>query len=285
MGRHSDHGEDREGPVPGPAPGPLPGPVPGPANRGLLGHRSVAMWTVIAGVAAVAALAVSVISFVPKHPTSSLEVQRFAVEDPRSIDGESYDISDPSVPPAPAKVDSNIIDVALRNTGDIDAYITSARARVLYVRQMEDCMGAGGEAHARVNYSFLVPVDTFYQAPAVPFTLDRQISFTVAKGAVDRLTFTIGPQDQSLSSSNPWVYVVEVSLQYGDGNAPLQVGTAALLSRPGGGDSELSAAMGNSDAACIATNKDILGAAYDMTENRSTELSALKVRFDRAAMR
>lgn len=158
-------------------------------------------------------------------PTSSnkaeLELERFAVQDPSAIDADIYNVSVPDEPSQAGTVDANTLDVTVRNVGNVAAFISRAEIAVLFAEQLQSCYG-GASAH----YSFKVPIE----GSSLPRVIGRDISFQVEAGAVDRLTFSVGPTDESVSSVVPWLYVANLRLTYSDNTEPFEVGTAAPFS-------------------------------------------------------
>jgi len=209
-------------------------------------------------------------------PTSSseakLQLEKFAVQDPSTVDAEIYNVSVPDEPPQAATVDTNTLDVTLRNMGNVAAFIPRAEIKVLFAEQLMSCHGGGGEARASAHYSFKVPV----KEPSAGLIIGRDISFQVEAGAVDRLTFSVGPLDQSVSAQVPWLYVVDLRLTYSDSAEPFDVGTAAILARPGDGKKNLVRAFKSGDYDCLAHNADLISRAYEIPATRSSELQALK---------
>lgn len=109
-----------------------------------------------------------------------------------------------------------------------------------------------------------------------------EISYKVEAHSIDRLTFTLGPETQTFSANIPWIYVVQVAAEYDDGSGPLQLGTAAFLARPDGGQAQLQAAIDSGQYDCIAANASFINDAYRIPAARSKDLNALKAASDSA---
>ncbi|MGY1724758.1 hypothetical protein [Blastococcus sp. SYSU DS0533] len=224
--------------------------------------------------AAIVGLIFGAVQLWPK--TTRLEVERFAVQDPTSVDAQLVDITG-ATPPSEGQVDSNTIDITLRNEGDEAAFVSQIEFNILYAKQMEDCQGIGGEVRASANYSVKFPTNI----PEFPYPMTKDVSYEVAARDVDRMTLTVGPEEQSVSSKVPWVYVVEVALRYDEAKV-LSAGTAALLARPGEGMEHLNVGIEIGDWDCIEANKSILDAAFDYPASRSAELEELTLAFTEA---
>lgn len=242
---------------------------------GMFGSRAVRVWTVVAGIVTIAALIVAILQLLPKSARAQLELQRFEVTDSGQVGATIFDVSDPSSSPTPGQVESSKIDVTLRNTGETAVFLSSVEFTLLYVEEMYNCKESGGEIRASANYSVTVPASP----PPLPFTVSQDISFQVEPGLNDRLTFTVGPAQQSLSSEIPLLYVVDVALKYSDSSEPFRVGTAAVMSRPGSGQEQLATAIDNGDYACAERNSMLLNKMYEIPTVRSPDLEDLKQDF------
>jgi len=244
-------------------------------DKGMFGSRAVRVWTVVAGIVAIAGLIVTGLQFLPESARAQLELQRFEVTDSGQVDASIFDVSNPSSPPTPGHVKSSTIDVTLRNTGDAAAFLSSVEFTLLYAEEMYNCKESGGEVRASANYSLKVPMSP----PPVPFTVSQDISFQVEAGVNDRLTFTVGPAEQSLSSDIPVLYVVDIALKHSDSSTPFRVGTAAVMSRPDSGQDQLATAIDNGDYACAEHNSMLLNKMYEIPAVRSPDLEGLKQDF------
>jgi hypothetical protein len=167
-------------------------------------------------------------------------------------------------------VNTNLLDVTLRNTGTVAAFISDAEITVRYAKQLKNCEHSGGEARVSAQYSFKVPRDV-----SSGQVVGREISFEVGAGAVDRLAFSVGPVEQSGSSAVPWLYVVDLKLKYSDSDDYFEVGSAALLARPGDGARQLKAGVEGGDYECLQQNADMIVGALALTKNASVELLEL----------
>jgi hypothetical protein len=57
--------------------------------------------------------------------------------------------------------------------------------------------------------------------------------FEVEVGKVDRFTFSVGPDVQRASMEIPWLYVMDVALQYDESSKAFSIGTVAVDAQPG----------------------------------------------------
>jgi hypothetical protein len=256
------------------------GPTPeaGSRERGFFGNRSTRIWTVVAGVVAVAGLGLAIVQLWPQSSAPALMVSDFAVHDPASVDATA---SDPAASASPqgSTIKSNTIDVTFRNTGDQPALITSITATVLFAQQMKDCAPQGGGVTASANYTLEIP-DT---PPRTPFPVSRPTDFQVVAGGIDRFTITAGPSHQFLSSRVAWVYVLDLSVHQDRLGSPVHLGTAAFVARPGEGIAI--AAEDTSDRACIEHNTKLINDAYALPAKRSAELNDVHSRYASIANR
>jgi hypothetical protein len=222
------------------------------------------------GATLIAAAAI-VVALLPTEETRArLEVERFAIQDPSAVEADMSNASAPTEQPTSVTVNTNLLDVTLRNTGTVAAFISDAEITVRYAKQLKNCEHSGGEARVSAQYSFKVPRDV-----SSGQVVGREISFEVGAGAVDRLAFSVGPVEQSGSSAVPWLYVVDLKLKYSDSDDYFEVGSAALLARPGDGARQLKAGVEGGDYECLQQNADMIVGALALTKNASVELLEL----------
>jgi hypothetical protein len=242
--------------------------------RGLLGEKSVRGFTIIGVIAALIA-----IYPIFADDDASLEVIAFEVRDPGEVDATVYDVSDPEGSQQQQTINTNQFDITLQNDGGMSAFIEEIEVTLKYAQQMEDCRQSGGEMRVSAEYTVPVPVD----GRAVPFDLSRDISFEVEAGRVDRMSISLGPEEQSISSAVPWVYAAEISLRYNGGDETVKVGSGAVLARPGEAAGQLEAALEGNFKDCVAVNADMFDEAIAEADEASAELREMQASF-RAAL-
>ncbi|MGY6658592.1 hypothetical protein ACXIZN_41185 [Amycolatopsis sp. TRM77291] len=213
-------------------------------------------------------------------PRPDLEVSDFSIQPPSKVAAKQHAVyyidsrteeevrgNDP--------IDATAIDVTLKNNGTVPAVLLGSDVTVLFAEQLDDCNERGGDVKVAAEYSVKLPEDM----PARPFPIPRDIRFEVRGGTTDRFTLSIGPQEQTGSSTAPWLIVAEVNLRQDDGTTA-RAGTAALVTFPGQGLENLEVApLANRD--CIRKNGDKVAKALSLqAEAQADELKELGRRYD-----
>lgn len=213
-------------------------------------------------------------------PHAGLEVSAFSVQEPSKVDAKQHSVyymgdTTKEEVYGHEQVDATAIDVTLKNNGTAPAVLLGSDIKVLYAEQLDDCNERGGDLLVAAEYSVKLPDEL----PARPFTIPRDIRFEVRGGTSDRFTMSIGPQEQTKSSTTPWVIVAELGLRGDDGKAT-RAGTAALVTFPGEGLENLAVApLWNRD--CIRKNGDKVAKALSLqADARADELMELGRRYN-----
>ena len=131
----------------------------------------------------------------------------------------------------PNRVDGQRIDITLRNSGSAESLIYRAELNFKLAGRLIRCRQVGGAVEIAANYDVKVPApwgDPFsFYSLKTPFTLNREMRFTVAPGSHERLIITVGPE-RIPEMAMPWIYTFDVLLRHDD-NAALNVGTVNML--------------------------------------------------------
>lgn len=114
------------------------------------------------------------------------------------------------------------IDVTLRNRGSGDALVDTATVKVRRSAVLSSCYSVGGVMQIAANYD--IPLD---MTATPPYTVVKQVRFSVAAGQHDRFSLTVGPGSDN-HGLEPWLGVVTVLLHYADGQ-DIELGPIALV--------------------------------------------------------
>jgi len=232
---------------------------------------------VIGGFAAVLAIVITVWQVNASDDNGDdprLTLERVGVNDGVRVQADTADASTPEVVSGSAETQTSEIDVRLKNTGGVSAFVSKANATILSAQPLEDCIEAGGEVRATGSYSITVPNRPISE----PLQVSQEIDYQVEAGKVDRLTFSVGPDRESLSSVEVWVYVVDLELEFDGPSSPLRVGPVALISRSGGGAKQLDSAIAKGYFECAEGNLSIFKDAVGLANTNSAELEELIAR-------
>ncbi|WP_125689705.1 hypothetical protein [Amycolatopsis sp. WAC 04169] len=213
-------------------------------------------------------------------PRTDLKVSDFSVQPPSKVAAKQHEVYSSGSETKEEvhghdSIDATAIDMTLKNSGTAPAVLLGSDAKILYAEQLADCNDRGGEITVAAEYSIKLPDNM----PDRPFVIPRDIRFEVRGGATDRFTLSIGPQEQTGSSTVPWVIVAEVNLRHDDG-ATTRAGTAALVTFAGQGLENLEVApLWNRD--CIRENGDKVAKALSLqAEAQADELRELGRRYN-----
>ncbi|VVJ19605.1 Uncharacterised protein [Amycolatopsis camponoti] len=216
-------------------------------------------------------------------PHAELEVSAFSVQEPSKVDAKQHSVYEMNNKTQEEvlghdPVDATAIDVTLKNDGTAPAVLLGADVKVIYAETLDDCNERGGEVTVAADYAVKLPS----KMPERPFTIPRDIRFEVRGGTTDRFTLSIGPEEQTRSSTTPWVIVADVGLR-GDDGKTTRAGTAALVTFPGEGLENLTVApLWNRD--CIRKNGETVAKALSLqADARADELSELGRRYNSMA--
>lgn len=214
-----------------------------------------------------------VYALLPAPPHPSLELAAVEVAQSHEINGDAFSLAD-AVPTAyPGSITATPVDITLKNNGMAPALITAIKAEVVYAEQLEDCYGGtGGVSYITANYGAKFPVPV----PPRPFPLESNVRFEVKGGAVDRFTFSLGPERQSKSPPQPYLIAARLSLIHDKSDQALDLGTVAIATDVKGlirqGDEPI-------DRECIEKNAAILDQLYAVQATRAKELDQLRGRY------
>jgi hypothetical protein len=145
-----------------------------------------------------------------RQPATHLEVVDLVV-------GNLVRVDDPVEPPL-------VIDVTLRNTGDLISIVKRARFTVRDYGRIQICEGGAG-LEPSVQYDVELPVD-----PQPGETFEVKVSQQIPPNGADRFTFRLNvpePADQF----GQYIYQLEIALFHDTEERPLPVGTV-LVSAP-----------------------------------------------------
>lgn len=251
------------------------------ASDRFFGERPARIWAVIAGMATVAALGLGIVEIWPVSPPNQpatrnppkttgaeLRTVSLAVQRPSTVDADFIGGLE-----SKGKVDTTVVDVTIKNVGDIVIVILGAHFRVWYAKQMENCPQSGGPVTVAAHYSVKIPE----QPPEPPFTISRDIRFEVKPGATERLAFSIGPERNNYSSWVPWLYGIDISLQHDESRDRFHLGSVALVAESGRGLENL--LNSQPDFTCLARNRELLTGLIKRPAVRSEEVEELHKRY------
>ncbi|WP_460698983.1 hypothetical protein [Nocardia thraciensis] len=226
---------------------------------------------IVAGIVVTVLTGATVIyALLPDSPHPALELAALAVAQPDEIDGEVTGL--PGDPPQPFKIGATNADITLKNNGSAPALITAAKVQVLLAEQLEDCAKAGaGPSVISAHYTAKLPMPM----PSRPFAVKRDMRFEVKGGSVDRLSFSVGPEQQNISSSKPYLIVAQVALIH-DGSASLDIGNVAVVTNT---DAIRRQAAEPLDMQCVERNSRLLDSVYEIQAVRSAEIDHLRDRY------
>jgi hypothetical protein len=248
----------------------------------LLSDRSIAAWTVLAGMAGVLALVLTVTRLgdddppavvqVPAPATTApgvpgLRLAAFAADRTAEIDAE---FEEPGGGATRGTTEGAVLDISLRNDGDLPVLVTAVRVTLRQADELPPCSPVGGISVISARYDVAVPVPP----PPVPTRLDRPVRFEVLPRSLDRFTVSLGPAAYGLSG---YVYVAEVELVH-DGAQRLPVGRAAVVAPP-----RYQPAETILDTACAARARDALDRAAATRGEVSPRVAALRSVYAAAA--
>ncbi|MFC9437468.1 hypothetical protein [Nocardia sp. NPDC057030] len=211
----------------------------------------------------------------PADPQPKLELAKLAVDDPADISADRHIAGEqPDMVDAKQKVKASAVDITLKNNGNAPAVILGAKVDILYAEQMQNCPHSGGEVSVSANYDLRLPTPL----PPRPFGIEREMRFEVKGGSTDRMTLTIGPDRQTLSSSIPYLFAAHIRLVQ-DTGAVLDVGAVALAAMPGQASSNLNGSDVQ-EPQCIANNAQIVRTLFETQAVPAPELIELRRRYD-----
>ncbi|MBF6299061.1 hypothetical protein IU459_16145 [Nocardia amamiensis] len=209
-------------------------------------------------------------ALLPDPPRPSLELAALAVAQPEQIDGEVS--GSVGMAPKPFSIGATNADITLKNNGSAPALITAANVQVLFAEQLDDCAKAGGGPSVITgHYTAKLPTPL----PSRPFAVKRDMRFEVKGGSVDRLSFSVGPEQQNISSPRPYLIVAHVALVH-DGSASLDVGNIAIVTNTNAIRRQAAEPV---DIQCVEKNSALLDSLYEIQAIRSTEIDHLRDRY------
>lgn len=209
-------------------------------------------------------------ALLPDPPHPSLELAALAVAQPDQIDGEVS--GSVGLPPQPFSIGATNADITLKNNGSAPALITAASVQVLFAEQLDDCaQGGGGPSVISAHYTAKLPTPI----PSRPFAVQRDMRFEVKGGTVDRLSFSVGPEQQNISSPRPYLIVAHVALVH-DGSAALDIGNIAVVTNTNAIRRQAAEPV---DLQCVEKNSTLLDSLYEIQAVRSAEIDHLRDRY------
>ncbi|MGV9613186.1 hypothetical protein [Nocardia xishanensis] len=226
---------------------------------------------ILAGIVVTVLTGATVIyALLPDPPRPSLELAALAVAQPEQIDGEVS--GSVGMPPKPFSIGATNADITLKNNGSAPALITAANVEVLFAEQLDDCvMAGGGPSVISAHYTAKLPIPI----PSRPFAVTRDMRFEVKGGAVDRLSFSVGPEQQNISSPKPYLIVARVALVH-DGSASLEIGNIAVVTNTNAIRRQAAEPV---DIQCVEKNSALLDSLYEIQAVRSAEIDHLRDRY------
>ncbi|MGV9613187.1 hypothetical protein [Nocardia xishanensis] len=229
---------------------------------------------IIAGTSLViVAVGVSTTLLWPKSARAALELAAVEVAQSHEINGDTFSLADPVPTAYPGSITATPVDITLKNNGMAPALITAIKAEVVYAEQLDDCYGGtGGVSYITANYGAKFPVPV----PPRPFALESNVRFEVKGGAVDRFTFSLGPERQSKSPPQPYLIAARLSLVHDKEGQALDLGTVAIATDVKGLSKQ---ADQPTDRQCIEKNAAKMDQLYAIQAIRAKELDHLRGRY------
>jgi hypothetical protein len=202
-------------------------------------------------------------------PPEDLEVALMSIDASQPITGTIVDATG-NYPDQPTDVGATPVDITLKNSGGKPSDISRIDAEVLFFEEMDDCTrGGAGPAMVSANYSIKLPTDETGQTKIGTYSTDTR--FEVKPGAVDRMVVTLGPEEQSLSSSRPKVMAVRLTLIH-DGGQKLDAGTVSVATTSENVERQVAETI---DSECAEENLQVLDTLFAVQAIRSGELERL----------
>ncbi|MBF6299062.1 hypothetical protein IU459_16150 [Nocardia amamiensis] len=221
----------------------------------------------------IVAVGVSTTLLWPKPARAALELAAVEVALSHEINGDTFSLADPVPTAYPGSIAATPVDITLKNNGMAPALITAIKAEVVYAEQLEDCYGGtGGVSYITANYGAKFPVPV----PSRPFALESNVRFEVKGGAVDRFTFSLGPERQSKSPPEPYLIAARLSLVHDKADQALDLGTVAIATDVKGLNRQ---ADQPTDRQCIEKNAAKMDQLYAIQATRAKELDYLRGRY------
>lgn len=159
------------------------------------------------------------------------------------------------------------IDLTLKNRGSGEALIDSATITVHRSETLAACHGLGGVEGVAANYDF--PVDP---RATTPFSITKEMRFTVPSAEHERLTLTVGPTGKYVGE-DPWIGVLQVTLHHAGGQ-DIEFGPVAVVS-PGTNGNFMPGKRGwvvkpPKDKGCMRSNATLVTAVLGLDNVRAS---------------
>ena len=133
---------------------------------------------------------------------------------------------DTGEPAADDEIQAFVVGLVVKNTGRVPALLTSAEFRIDRGEELNpDCSQKGGPVSYQAIYDVKVPVR---KRAASPFTTTRPLSHAIGPNKLEKLGFTIGPEEFG-EGSRPWLYHFNLSLHHDLSPRPLAVGSGFIV--------------------------------------------------------
>lgn len=249
------------------------------ARIGLI--KEGAVWGLVALYGTVATLLITGATSRPAPRGSDVTIVAVSAGEPVEVDGVvdyAGDITD-----EPDVASSEVLDVTLRNSGEVAAALTEVTLEIVDVHELQDCIEVGGPAVITANYDIGIP----NPLPQVPFSVTRGVRFEVLPSRVERLTFKVGPED-FVEGESPSLYLVRLRFD-GAGVSKLMSATVAIVGMKVGGEHSLEDVFfklppprPNSNfeqradlETCMANNRSAVDGFAERAEERSSAFERL----------
>jgi hypothetical protein len=235
-------------------------------------------WAIFGAIIGIVGIVVSIIQLMDSgspYTPAELEVAIVAMGSPEEIDGTitypGNDTSSTTLTAAP-------VDITLKNNGTQPSLITEVQAEVVFAAQLHDCALSGaGPGLVSAFYSIKLP--TAETGKVELGTQTTSMRFEVKPGSVDRMSLTIGPEQQSWATSYPRVMAVHLTLIH-DGSQKLNVGTVALATTGKDVQTQIERAH---DSSCAAEDLEVLDKLYEIQAYRAPDLDRLRKKYQQLA--
>ncbi|MGW7467536.1 hypothetical protein ACWGJT_23350 [Streptomyces xantholiticus] len=158
---------------------------------------------------------------------ANLKVARVAAYVEAGIDGKFIDDSGEEVGKVKGRSGPHL-DVTFENRAPGPSLITKATLRLREAGFFPACHPMGSDLAVSMNYEFRLPAEL----PTKPYEQTKEISFMVEENDLDRLTLTVGPDVEGVTS---WYGVADIVFEH-DGGKKTTLGPIAVVD--GGSDPE-----------------------------------------------
>ncbi|OZV81744.1 hypothetical protein CA850_11355 [Micromonospora echinospora] len=150
-----------------------------------------------------------------------LEVSAFSAEKLSRMQADVLDLGHPA---GKDEVDSPVLDVVLKNTGDQIAVVSAVDFTFRYSEKVELCEKGGDVIEIAGHYDVSIP---FPDRPT-PFSIRREVRHEISPGKIERLTFAVGVGKVPLHS-DIWLYQIDMRVVSDGAAKALHAGTGLIV--------------------------------------------------------